>query len=109
METMAVLELRYALALVTTAGAFGVLAWCMTAFRPQRGYIVPALVWLANLLLYSLVVPLRLDGVAAFLGPDILHLWAEVIRFQGAITVLFISAWMIAEGLSFFHRGGHPA
>ena len=109
METTAVLELHYTLGFLSAAGAFGVLAWCLTALRPQRGYIIPALLWLANLLLYSLVVLLRFDGVAAFLGPDILRLWAEIIRLQGIITILFVSAWVIAERLSFFHRGGHPA
>lgn len=109
METMAVFELRYTLGFLTTAGAFGVLAWCLTALRPQRGYILPALIWLANLLLYHLVVILRLDGVAAFLGPDILRCWAEVIRLQGIITILFVSAWIIGERLSFSHKGGRPA
>ena len=109
METMAVLELHYTLSFLSAAGAFGVLVWCLTALRPQRGYILPALLWLANLLLYSLVVLLRLDGVAAFLGPDFLRLWAEVIRLQGIITVLFVSAWVIGERLSFSHKGGRPA
>lgn len=109
METATVLELHYTLGFLTTAGAFGVLAWCMTALWPQRGYILPALVWLANLLLYSLAVLLHFDTVPPFLGQDILRVWAEVIRFHGAITILFVCTWMIGEGLSFFHRGGRPA
>jgi len=106
MEIMTLMQWQGTLGFVGTASAFALLTWCAAVLKHRRGYIYPALAWIGNAFLYYLVWLLGFDS---FGGNDLLSLWAEVIRFQGAITVLFISAWMIAEGLSFFHRGGHPA
>jgi len=106
METTTLMQWQGTLGFVGTASAFALLTWSAVVLKYRRGYIYPALAWIGNAFLYYLV---WLLGVDSFGGNDLLPLWAEVIRFQGAITVLFISAWMIAEGLSFFHRGGHPA
>lgn len=101
MATMVSIQLQNGLGFIAAAFAFGVLAWCMTALRSRRGYIVPALGWMTNLLGYNFVL------VAVAAPAPLMSMWGQVLACQGLVTVIFIGLWLAGERLYSWRRQGY--